>query len=107
VVDDTHCEVARTQLWGEQTGCLTDRSSNRTVRKDGQVGVELSRVRPKSLLARCGFKSGDVLLAVNHQSLSSPESALASYASLKAARALSFELLRGRRRLTLTISVNP
>lgn len=73
---------------------------------DGQVdGYRLSAIRKNSVFDKLGIKNGDIISAVNGQSLTSTESALSSYQSLKNERAFSFELTRRNQKQTLEYEV--
>lgn len=68
--------------------------------KDGVEGLALSNIKPNSLFRRMGLRNGDVIIAVEGQSLTSPDQALQLYESLKSSDSASVEInRRGRSRI--------
>ena len=69
------------------------------------VGFKLTGLRDAGPLARLGLRSGDVLTQVNGSELTTPDSALAAYANLREADALTIVLIRNGQPRTLVYSV--
>jgi general secretion pathway protein C len=62
--------------------------------KGKTVGIRLYGIKPGSLLAAVGFENGDRIETVNELEISSPQSALAAYAQLRAADRLVVKINR-------------
>ena len=63
--------------------------------KDGKVlGIRLSGIKPNTLLATLGLKSGDRLESINGFNMGSPEKALEAYARLRTASQLDVTVNR-------------
>ncbi|MFO0579292.1 MAG: hypothetical protein U1A78_35265 [Polyangia bacterium] len=76
--------------------------------KDGQAqGFKVMGLRPGSLLGLLGLRNGDELREINGFDLSSPERALAAYASLRSATELRVGLLRAGAPRTRTYVIVP
>lgn len=76
--------------------------------KEGKAqGFKLFAIRPGSLLALLGLRNGDELRDINGFELSTPERALAAYASLRSASELRVSLVRSGAPLTRTYVIVP
>jgi general secretion pathway protein C len=63
--------------------------------RDGQsIGMRLFALRRDSLWEKIGLKNGDILLAVNDNSLSDPSQALKIFEQLKSERSINVKLER-------------
>jgi general secretion pathway protein C len=62
--------------------------------KGKMVGIRLYGIKPGSLLEAVGFENGDRIETVNELEISSPQSALAAYAQLRAADRLVVKINR-------------
>ena len=71
----------------------------------GHSGVRLYAIRPDSLLARLGIRSGDIVRSVNGIELSSPDKAIGLYHTLRTAQHVSVELVRGGQTLTMRYTI--
>jgi general secretion pathway protein C len=79
-----------------------------TPHKDGSGNIDgfrLSAIRKGSLFDKLGIKNGDVVHAVNGKPLTSAESALSSYQTLRNERGFTFEISRRNQRQTLEYEV--
>jgi general secretion pathway protein C len=64
--------------------------------KDGQAqGFKMFAIRPHSLYAKLGLQNGDVLKQINGQSLTTPETAMTAFGSIRDARHIELDLERG------------
>jgi general secretion pathway protein C len=64
--------------------------------KEGQArGFKMFAIRPHSLFAKLGLQNGDVLQRINGLSLSTPETAITAFQSLREARHVEVDLERG------------
>lgn len=71
--------------------------------REGKVlGFALAGIRPSSLFDRLGLRNGDLILRIADQTLDSPESALAVYATVRSAPQISVEIERGGAKQTRT-----
>jgi general secretion pathway protein C len=70
------------------------------------IGLRLFGIRPGSLLAAIGLKSGDRLESINGFSVATPEEALEAYARLRSAQRLSVRLHRAGKPVELTLNIN-
>lgn len=67
------------------------------------VGHTLVRFTPDGLLASCqAFKAGDVFISINGESLARPAQFMQAWSSLKEAKLLKVEILRGETPMVLT-----
>ncbi len=74
--------------------------------KDGKPdGFKMYAVRPKSVYARIGFKSGDTIHAINGFALDSMDKALEVYTKVREANSLSVTLTRRGKPLTLDYTI--
>lgn len=70
--------------------------------RDGQAnGLLLAGIRHDSAFAALGLAGGDVLLAVNGRTITTPDAALAAYAALRTADRVSLAIERDGRRMQL------
>lgn len=76
---------------------------------DGQfVGHEIVRFTPDGLLAKCtSLRPGDVLIAINGESLARPTQFMQAWSTLKEARALKVEILRGGQPVVVKWTISP
>jgi general secretion pathway protein C len=70
------------------------------------IGLRLFGIRPGSLLAAIGLKSGDRLESINGFNVATPEEALEAYARLRTAERLNVRLNRGGRPVELTLNIH-
>ncbi|MCY1014290.1 hypothetical protein [Pyxidicoccus sp. MSG2] len=64
--------------------------------KDGKAqGFKMFAIRPHSLYAKLGLQNGDVLKQINGQSLTTPETAMTAFGSIRDARHIELDLERG------------
>jgi general secretion pathway protein C len=70
------------------------------------VGLRLFGVRPGSLLATLGLKSGDRLETINGFSIANPEQALQAYARLRTAEHLHVRLTRAGKPLEIDLHIS-
>jgi type II secretion system protein C len=74
--------------------------------EQGKVaGFRLAQVRPDGPCAAIGLRPGDVLQRLNGQVVDSLEKALAAHESLKSAREVTIDIVRGGIRRTLSYSI--
>ncbi|MGE3673680.1 MAG: type II secretion system protein GspC [Polyangiaceae bacterium] len=69
------------------------------------AGIQMTGIRPDTLLGTLGMKSGDQLESINGFDLSSPEVALQAYARLRTADSLKLQLKRGGAPVTIDIRI--
>jgi len=73
---------------------------------DGEIdGYRLSGIRRRSVGDKLGIKNGDIVHAVNGQSLDSMQGAMAAYQTLQHESGFNFEVTRRGQRTTLTYDV--
>jgi general secretion pathway protein C len=70
------------------------------------IGLRLFGIRPGSLLAAIGLKSGDRLESINGFSVGTPQEALEAYARLRTAERLYVRLNRAGTPLELTLNID-
>jgi general secretion pathway protein C len=70
------------------------------LREGRSAGFRLYAVRAEGTFARLGLRNGDVIVAVNGLSLTSPESGLEAFLKLRSASHVSLAFEREGRRLT-------
>jgi general secretion pathway protein C len=70
------------------------------------IGLRLFGIRPGSLLAAVGLKSGDRLESINGFNVATPEEALEAYARLRTAERLNVRLNRAGKPVELTLNIN-
>jgi len=102
------CTIARGELERllENPAQLTRQARIMPSVKDGVTrGLKLYGIRPNSLPRALGFKNGDLLVAINDQSMTTPEHALEAYAALRKADTLKFAIDRKGEPLTLTLKI--
>jgi general secretion pathway protein C len=103
-----HCIVDRTRL-----GMILDdpsklATSMRIVPHVGNghmYGFRLYAIRAGSLPARLLLRNGDELMAINGMDLSTPDKAIRSFHALRKARAVSLDIVRHGRPLTLSYAI--
>ncbi len=70
-----------------------------------QIGFRLTSIKSGAPLTRIGLQNGDVVTALNGQSLSSPERAVDAYAKFRTSGVLRADYLRGGKALSVEIKV--
>jgi general secretion pathway protein C len=76
------------------------------VREDGSLlGYRVRPGQDKEQFERLGFKTGDLVLAVNGVDLDNPANTMRLYNEMRNASEATFELQRGEERLTLSVSI--
>lgn len=76
------------------------------VRDGGDLqGYRLSPGRATAEFSALGFKSGDIVTAVNGLSLNNPSNTVRLYQDMRSATQADFELLRGEEVITLSVSI--
>lgn len=79
----------------DNPGKLMDIARIRPHQEGGKtVGMKLARIHPNTLLTKLGLKNGDILIGIDGEDLSSPDTALKAYASLRTAESLSLTVRR-------------
>jgi general secretion pathway protein C len=74
---------------------------------DGRAtGFKLFGIRPHSALSAFGFMNGEVLVGMNGQQLTSPESVLDAYGKVSRANRIFLEVERAGRPLTITLRLD-
>lgn len=101
-VSDTEWELDRTML-NEQLSDLNKLGTQARIipnYKDGKYsGFKLIGIRPNSLYAAIGIRSGDVIKQISGEEITSPNQALALYDKLKTADSINLEIeRRGQKR---------
>jgi type II secretory pathway component PulC len=61
---------------------------------DGRTSVVAEGIRPNMVIARLGFRNGDLVRSFNHVDVGSPEAALEAYARFKDSSDLVVEVVR-------------
>ncbi len=69
-------------------------------------GFMVSKLNPRSILAKMGIHRGDVILKVNNMPIDSPEKALQILQQLREARQLTVDLERKDKPMTLSYEIN-
>jgi general secretion pathway protein C len=69
-------------------------------------GFIVSKLNPRSILAKMGIHRGDVILKVNNMPIDSPEKALQILQQLREARQLTVDLERKDKPMTLSYEIN-
>jgi type II secretory pathway component PulC len=109
--DDTHYKVDRAfvdQLLANPTALMTSLRARPVAAANGQPGgLKLSSVRPNSAPARIGLQNGDIITSINGNDLGGNDydRLLEMYTKLKSARALSVQVNRGGKPLTLDYAI--
>ena len=65
--------------------------------ENGVEGLALSNIRPNSIFRRMGLRNGDILIAVDGQSLTSVDQALKLYEDLRSSDTANVEINRRSR----------
>ena len=74
--------------------------------EDGRVvGVRLYGIRRTSLLGRLGVRNGDMLRTINGFDMTSPDSALEAYTTLRSADKLTLALKRQNKDMTIDYNI--
>jgi general secretion pathway protein C len=74
--------------------------------EDGRVaGVKLYGIRRNSLLGRLGVRNGDMLRTINGFDMTSPDSALEAYSSLRNANKLTLAVKRQNKEMTIDYNI--
>jgi general secretion pathway protein C len=68
-------------------------------------GFKLYAVRPASVFAKLGIRSGDTVTSVNGFDLSSPDNALEVYTKVREASHLSVSVIRRGKTMTLNYNI--
>ena len=69
------------------------------------TGLKLLNVERSPLLGQLGFENGDILHAINGADLSTPDSALSAYVTLREANHLAVTLSRRGTRMTVSYAI--
>lgn len=69
------------------------------------VGVKLYGIRRSSLLGRLGIRNGDMLRTINGFDMTSPDSALEAYSSLRSADKLTLAVKRQNNEMTIEYNI--
>jgi general secretion pathway protein C len=73
---------------------------------DGQPdGLALTRIKPQSIFARMGLKSGDIVKGVNGSPIATPDDVLSLYESLKSGSQLSLQITRNGEAQTINYRI--
>ena len=102
------CTVTREifdAILGDSTGLASSARIVPNFRDGKAVGFRLFGVRPGSYFARLGFENGDTVLTLNGLDIGSPEKALDAYAKIRSAAAVTVEIERRGKPLTLDYSI--
>lgn len=76
------------------------------VREQGELqGYRLSPGRDQEQFERLGFRSGDLVVAVNGMPLSDPANTMRLYQAMRSASEASFDLLRGGEAVAVSVSL--
>jgi hypothetical protein len=102
-----HCDVdrARVRTLLETRAGVSAARFVPSFRCGGMAGIRLYALRPGSLLARLGLRNGDRVERVNGIALSSPDTALRLYSSIRNARHVELEVERNGRPVLLTYTI--
>ncbi|MEM7433870.1 MAG: type II secretion system protein GspC [Myxococcota bacterium] len=74
--------------------------------EDGRiVGMKLYGIRRTSLLGKLGIRNGDMLRTINGFDMTSPDTALEAYSSLRTANALSLAVKRQNKEMTIEYNI--
>jgi type II secretion system protein C len=69
------------------------------------IGMEIRGIRPGTLLTNLGIQNGDILESVNGQPLSSPDTALGAYTTLRTADKFNLSIRRGGQSMMINYSL--
>jgi general secretion pathway protein C len=67
--------------------------------------MEIRGIRPGTLLTNLGIQNGDILESVNGQPLSSPDTALGAYTTLRTADKFNLSIRRGGQSMMINYSL--
>ena len=85
---------------------MTDARTVPYINPEGkQEGLTVTEVLKGGIYDQLGIRNGDVIISVNGLKLSTPESALQAYTSIKGARRLSVDIIRGGAKKTLSYTL--
>jgi general secretion pathway protein C len=73
--------------------------------EDGVEGLSLSNIKPNSIFRRMGLRNGDVLVAVDGQSLTSVDQAMKLYEDLKTSDTANLEINRKSRSINFQYKI--
>ncbi|PLW82066.1 type II secretion system protein GspC [Kineobactrum sediminis] len=106
--DPTATELAsnyREQLY-QNPQSLAELVRISAVRQDGQLrGYQIVPGRDQEQFKRLGFRSGDLVIAVNGMPLSDPGNTMRLYQTMRSATEASFDLLREGQSVSLSVSL--
>ena len=75
--------------------------------EDGKsVGMEIRGIRRNTLLTKLGIKNNDLLESVNGQPLSSPDTALGAYTTLRTADKFTLSIVRDGKPIVINYNLN-
>ncbi len=75
------------------------------VSRDGNpYGIQMTFVKPGSLIQQMGFMPGDILLSMNNKQLLTPEDGMIAYQTMKNEDSVDFKIERGGNTLNLQIT---
>jgi general secretion pathway protein C len=103
-VSETEFEVERSvvdEILEQQTQLMRRTRMKPVKEGDKVVGLEVSRVRPGTLLDVLGLEDGDQMQSINGFDLSNPQKALEAYGRLRQADSLSLKIVRGGAPVTI------
>ena len=93
--DATHFVVKADMVHALDTSALARDARIVPAFESGEtVGFKLWSIRPHSIYSQLGFQNGDVVRAVDGLQLTTPDNALAAYAKLREARAITVDVRR-------------
>lgn len=107
--DDTHVTITRKGADAALANVdIIARSVRVTPELQGSrpIGFRIVELRPGSVLARLGLRSGDVVQSLNGKDLATPEQAIDAYAKLRSTNQLELRLLRNGKPVTLQVKID-
>ena len=73
-------------------------------REGNPYGIQMTFVKPGSLIQQMGFMPGDILLSMNNKQLLTPEDGMIAYQTMKNEESVTFKIERGGSVVNLNIS---
>ena len=107
-VNDTNYNLSRTMLNKvlDNAGRLIGIAAVAPLMEGGRsVGMRIYGIKPNTLLTKLGIQNGDVLESVNGQPLTSPDSALGAYTTLRTADKFNLSVRRSGKSIMINYNL--
>lgn len=106
--DDTHFAVTRRGADAILANMRMVAHSLRVtpeIKDERPIGFRIVGMKPTSVLAKLGFRDGDVVQSLNGRDISTPDKAVEAYAKLRSTRHLQARLTRSGKPLVIDVKI--